>query len=30
MHEPYLENNKWFRNYNFSNAVYNIGINYPF
>ncbi len=30
MHEPYLETNKWFRNYNFSNAVYNIGINYPF
>ena len=30
MHEPYLETNKWFRNYNFSNAVYNIGINYHF
>ena len=30
MHEPYLEGNKWFRNYNFSNAVYNVGINYPF
>ncbi len=30
MHEPYLSGNKWFRNYNFSNAVYNIGINYPF
>ncbi len=30
MHEPYLASNKWFRNYNFSNAVYNIGINYPF
>ena len=29
-YEPYLEDNKWFRNYNFSNAVYNIGINYPF
>ncbi|SDR67457.1 Surface antigen [Polaribacter sp. KT25b] len=29
-YEPYLESNKWFRNYNFSNAVYNIGINYPF
>ncbi len=28
--EPYLSGNKWFRNYNFSNAVYNIGINYPF
>jgi outer membrane protein assembly factor BamA len=23
-------NNRWFRNYNFTNAVYNIGINYPF
>ncbi|MCA0132421.1 translocation and assembly module lipoprotein TamL [Winogradskyella alexanderae] len=22
--------NRWFRNYNFKNAVYNIGINYPF
>jgi outer membrane protein assembly factor BamA len=22
--------NRWFRNYNFRNAVYNIGINYPF
>ena len=30
MHEPYLAENKWFQNYNFSNAVYNIGINYPF
>ena len=30
MHEPYLNGNKWFQNYNFSNAVYNIGINYPF
>ena len=29
-YEPYLENNKWFSNYNFTNAVYNIGINYPF
>ena len=29
-YEPYLENRKWFRNYNFSNAVFNIGINYPF
>lgn len=29
-YEPYLDGNKWFRNYNFSNAVYNIGINYPF
>ncbi len=30
MHEPYLNGSRWFRNYNFSNAVYNIGINYPF
>lgn len=29
-YEPYLDENKWFRNYNFANAVYNIGINYPF
>ena len=29
-HEPYLTGNKWFKNYNFNNAVYNIGINYPF
>ncbi len=30
-YEPYLSpSNKWFQNYNFSNAVYNIGINYPF
>ncbi len=29
-YEPYLNNNKWFRNYNFKNAVFNIGINYPF
>ena len=29
-YEPYLNQNKWFQNYNFSNAVYNIGINYPF
>lgn len=29
--EPYQnEGNKWFYNYNFRNAVYNIGINYPF
>lgn len=26
----YPENNRWFTNYNFANAVYNIGINYPF
>lgn len=24
------DNNRWFNNYNFANAVYNIGINYPF
>ncbi|MGY0408133.1 MAG: translocation and assembly module lipoprotein TamL, partial [Polaribacter sp.] len=29
-YEPYLKDKKWFRNYNFNNAVYNIGINYPF
>jgi outer membrane translocation and assembly module TamA len=29
-YEPYLENSKWFKNYNFARAVYNIGINYPF
>ncbi|QNM84756.1 BamA/TamA family outer membrane protein [Polaribacter pectinis] len=29
-YEPYLNNSKWFKNYNFANAVYNIGINYPF
>ena len=30
-YEPYLQNsNKWFKNYNFSQAIYNIGINYPF
>ncbi len=30
-YEPYLpESNKWFKNYNFSRAIYNIGINYPF
>jgi outer membrane protein assembly factor BamA len=29
-YESYLDNNKWFRNYNFANAVYNVGINYPF
>ncbi len=23
-------NNRWFRDYNFGNAVYNLGINYPF
>lgn len=29
-YEPYLNGNKWFQNYNFNNAVYNVGINYPF
>jgi len=29
-YEPYLTEGKWFKNYNFANAVYNIGINYPF
>lgn len=29
-YEPYLNDNKWFKNYTFSSAVYNIGINYPF
>ncbi len=26
----YKDENRWFNDYNFSNAVYNIGINYPF
>ncbi|AUC86686.1 hypothetical protein CW731_08710 [Polaribacter sp. ALD11] len=29
-YEPYLEGGKWFKNYNFASAVYNVGINYPF
>ncbi|KAB1069044.1 BamA/TamA family outer membrane protein [Tamlana haliotis] len=30
-HDPaYDKENRWFQEYNFSNAVYNIGINYPF
>lgn len=30
-YDPALtEGNRWFKNYNFRNAVYNIGINYPF
>ena len=29
-HEPYLSGSKWFQNFGFNNAVYNIGINYPF
>lgn len=26
----FTEGNRWFKDYNFKNAVYNIGINYPF
>jgi outer membrane protein assembly factor BamA len=26
----YQDQNRWFNDYNFGNAVYNIGINYPF
>ena len=26
----YQKGNRWFKDYNFGNAVYNIGINYPF
>ena len=26
----YPESNRWFNDYNFAKAVYNIGINYPF
>jgi len=30
-HDPaYPEGERWFKDYNFSNAVYNFGINYPF
>lgn len=29
-YEPYLKGDKWFKNYNFGSAVYNVGINYPF
>ena len=30
-YDPFYQNeNRWFNDYNFSNAVYNIGINYPF
>ena len=25
-----VEGNRWFKDYNFNNAVYNVGINYPF
>ncbi len=30
VHEPYLTNDRWFKNFNFSSSVLNIGINYPF
>ena len=30
-YDPFFrDENRWFNDYNFSNAVYNIGINYPF
>lgn len=29
-YNPGNETQKWFRNYNFSNVIYNFGINYPF
>jgi len=29
-YNPAANQEKWFRDYNFSNAVYNVGINYPF
>lgn len=30
-YDPFFQDqNRWFNDYNFSNAVYNIGINYPF
>jgi len=29
-YEPYLEENKWFSNYQLNNSVLNLGINYPF
>lgn len=29
-YNPGSDGQKWFRNYNFANAVYNFGINYPF
>jgi len=30
-HDPsYKDQNRWFNDFNFNNAVYNIGINYPF
>ena len=29
-YEPYLEDNKWFQNYDFTHSIFNIGFNYPF
>ena len=29
-YEPYLTDNKWFKNYTLNDSVLNIGINYPF
>ncbi|MBW2960957.1 translocation and assembly module lipoprotein TamL [Mesonia aestuariivivens] len=29
-YNPAFDKQKWFQQYNFSNAVYNVGINYPF
>jgi hypothetical protein len=29
-YEPYLSGNRWFQNYDLSNSVLNLGINYPF
>ncbi len=30
-HDPFYKNqNRWFTDFNFKNAVYNVGINYPF
>ncbi|MDR6301289.1 translocation and assembly module lipoprotein TamL [Mesonia maritima] len=29
-YNPAASDKQWFRNYNFGNAVYNVGINYPF
>ncbi|NQX81675.1 MAG: BamA/TamA family outer membrane protein [Flavobacteriaceae bacterium] len=29
-HEPYLEGDKWLQNYNYTNALFQFGINYPF
>ncbi|WP_369048422.1 BamA/TamA family outer membrane protein [Tenacibaculum sp. UWU-22] len=30
VYEPYLKDDGWLKDFNFGNAVYNIGINYPF